>query len=46
VPQDEIPDLIKHLEEEMQVAATELEFERAAEIRDKVKELKKAFGVD
>jgi len=45
VPQDEIPDLIKHLEEEMQIAATELEFEKAAEIRDKVKELKKAFGL-
>ena len=45
VPQDEIPDLIKHLEEEMQIAATELEFEKAAEIRDKIKELEKAFGL-
>ncbi|MFA4906203.1 MAG: excinuclease ABC subunit UvrB [Candidatus Margulisiibacteriota bacterium] len=45
VPQDEIPDLIKHLEDEMQVAATELEFEKAAGIRDKIKELKKAFGI-
>jgi excinuclease ABC subunit B len=45
VPQEEIPDLIKHLEEEMQIAATELEFEKAAEIRDKIKELEKAFGL-
>ena len=45
VPKDEVPDLIRHLEEEMQIAATELEFEKAAEIRDRVKELKKAFGI-
>jgi len=46
VPKHEIPDLIRHLEEDMQIAATALEFERAAEIRDKIEELKKAFGLD
>jgi excinuclease ABC subunit B len=45
VPRDEVPDLIRHLEEEMRIAATELEFEKAAELRDRIKELKKAFGV-
>jgi len=29
----------------MCIAATELEFEKAAGIRDRVKELKKAFGI-
>ena len=45
VPRDEVPDLIRHLEEEMRIAATELEFEKAAEIRDRIAELKKAFGI-
>jgi excinuclease ABC subunit B len=45
VPKDEVPDLIRALEEEMQMAATELNFEQAAEIRDRIKELKKAFGL-
>jgi excinuclease ABC subunit B len=45
VPKEEMPELIRSLEEEMQTAATELNFERAAEIRDRIKELKKAFGV-
>ena len=45
MPRDEVPDLIRMLEEEMQVAATELNFEVAAEIRDRIKELKKAFGI-
>lgn len=45
LPKEEVPDIIRSLEEEMQVAATALEFERAAEIRDRVKELKKAFGL-
>jgi len=46
VPADEIPGLIKHLTDEMEIASTELEFERAAEIRDKIEEIKKAFGMD
>ena len=45
VPKEEVPDIIRALEEEMQVAAIALEFEKAAEIRDRVKELKKAFGI-
>ena len=45
VPKAEVPELIKSLEEEMAVAATELEFERAAVLRDKIRELKKAFGI-
>ena len=45
IPKGEVPELIRSLEEEMLVAATELEFEKAAAIRDKVKELKKAFGI-
>jgi excinuclease ABC subunit B len=45
VPKDEVPDIIRSLEEEMLVAATALEFEKAAKIRDRVKELKKAFGL-
>jgi excinuclease ABC subunit B len=46
VPKEEIPVIIRALEEEMQVAATELEFEKAASIRDRIKELKKAFGLN
>jgi excinuclease ABC subunit B len=45
LPQEELPALIRSLEEEMQVAATELNFELAAELRDRIKELKKAFGI-
>jgi excinuclease ABC subunit B len=45
VPASEIPDLIRELENEMQQAATELNFEAAAEIRDRIRELKKAFGI-
>jgi excinuclease ABC subunit B len=45
MPREELPDLIRALEDEMQMAATELNFEAAAEIRDRIKELKKAFGV-
>ncbi len=45
LPPDEVPDLIRSLEEEMQIAATELNFETAAEIRDRIKELKKAFAL-
>jgi excinuclease ABC subunit B len=45
VPKEEVPDIIRSLEEEMMVAATALEFEKAAKIRDRVKELRKAFGL-
>jgi excinuclease ABC subunit B len=45
VPPGEVPDLIRGLENEMQSAATELNFELAAEIRDRIKELKKVFAL-
>lgn len=40
IPKEEIPNLIQSLEREMQEAARRLEFERAAELRDRIKELK------
>ena len=48
IPLEEIPGIIAGLEKEMKKAASELEFERAAEIRDRIKELKEtemAVGV-
>lgn len=45
VPPDEVPALIRALEEEMKVAATALNFEQAAKLRDKIKEVKKVFGL-
>ncbi|MBN3033361.1 MAG: excinuclease ABC subunit UvrB [Candidatus Saganbacteria bacterium] len=45
LPRQEVPELIRALEEEMAMAATELNFEAAAEIRDRIRELKKAFGL-
>jgi excinuclease ABC subunit B len=43
VPKDELPELIRTMEEDMLAAATALDFERAADVRDKIKELKEAF---
>ena len=40
VPKDELPALIKHLSSEMQLAAANLEFERAAALRDEVTRIK------
>ncbi len=40
VPKDELPALIKHLSSEMQLAAANLEFERAAGIRDEIERIK------
>lgn len=40
IPADEISGLIKSLEKEMRKAAKNLKFERAAEVRDRIKELK------
>jgi len=45
IPKEEALDLIRSMEEEMLTAATALEFERAAKLRDKIKELKKAFKI-
>ena len=39
LPSHEIPALIERLRSEMREAARELEFERAAELRDRVKAL-------
>ena len=38
---DNLDDIIKNLEKEMNKAAKELAFEKAAELRDQIKELKK-----
>ena len=40
IPESEIPAIIRSLEKEMKEAAKELEFERAAKLRDKIKVLK------
>ena len=40
VPKDELPKLIKQLSSEMQLAAANLEFERAAALRDEVQRIK------
>ncbi|OGC06307.1 excinuclease ABC subunit B [candidate division WOR-1 bacterium RIFOXYA2_FULL_36_21] len=46
VPKEEIPSLIKQLSDEMIIASTELNFEKAAELRDKIVAIKKSFGFD
>lgn len=40
MPKDELPTLIKQLSSEMQLAATNLEFERAAALRDEIERIK------
>ncbi len=40
VPKDELPGLIKQLSSEMQLAAANLEFERAALLRDEIQKIK------
>ena len=40
IPKDELPALIKQLSSEMQLAAANLEFERAAALRDEVQRIK------
>ena len=40
LPLENIPELIKQLEDEMKEAAKNLEFERAAELRDRIKHLR------
>lgn len=41
IPKEEIPHLVKSLENEMDLASANLEFERATVIRDEIKRLKK-----
>jgi excinuclease ABC subunit B len=43
VPADEIPRLLKALKKEMRAAADELDFEKAAHLRDQIKALDEAF---
>ena len=40
IPKDELPALVKHLSSEMQLAAANLEFERAAALRDEIEKIK------
>ncbi len=39
IPKDEIPHLIKELQAQMELAAANLEFEKAAELRDSIKQI-------
>lgn len=41
----DIPNLLIEIESEMKQAAEELDFEKAIKLRDKVKEIKKSYGV-
>lgn len=40
IPQEELPSLIKELQSQMQLAAANLDFERAAMLRDQIEEIK------
>ncbi len=40
IPKDELPNLVKQLSSEMQLAAANLEFERAAGLRDEIERIK------
>lgn len=44
IPKDELPNLIKQLSSEMQLAAANLEFERAALLRDEIEKIKEYIG--
>ena len=43
IPRDEYPHLIKELMSQMELAAANLEFEKAAELRDVISEIKKTL---
>lgn len=43
IPKDEYPHLIKDLTAQMELAAANLEFERAAELRDTIEDIKKSL---
>ena len=43
IPQEEYPQIIKELSSQMQLAAANLEFERAAELRDQIEDIKAAL---
>ena len=44
IPKDELPGLIKQLSSEMQLAAANLEFEKAAALRDEIEKIKAFIG--
>lgn len=43
IPREELPQIIKELSSQMQLAAANLEFERAAELRDQIEDIKAAL---
>ncbi len=43
IPHEELPQIIKELSSQMQLAAANLEFERAAELRDQIEDIKAAL---
>ncbi|MCR5572931.1 MAG: excinuclease ABC subunit UvrB [Candidatus Saccharibacteria bacterium] len=43
IPREEYPQIIKELTSQMQLAAANLEFERAAELRDQIEDIKQAL---
>jgi excinuclease ABC subunit B len=43
IPKDEYPALIRELSAQMELASANLEFERAAELRDTIKDIKKSI---
>lgn len=43
IPKDELPRLVKSLQSEMQLAAANLEFEKAAAIRDEIEKIKETI---
>lgn len=43
IPREELPTIIKELTSQMQLAAANLEFERAAELRDQIEDIKTAL---
>ncbi len=44
IPREEYPQIIKELTSQMQLAAANLEFERAAELRDQIEDIKTALN--
>ena len=44
IPHEELPQIIKELSSQMQLAAANLEFERAAELRDQIEDIKTALN--
>ncbi len=44
IPREELPTIIKELSAQMQLAAANLEFERAAELRDQIEDIKTALA--